>query len=255
MAWGRNESGQLGKGKTSSSGFKVFTWQKHNIQVAHMALGSSFSALLADTGKVYYCGNLGAGNKSSPVILETLMQTPPVISQIAAGTDHIVALTNKGVVLTAGRNRNGCLGNGSSAATFVSKLTPLGSGAFGDGVKGIWVAGGPDHTVIVGSDSAVYSWGGKGPQQSKAAQALVPTKLEFKQLDPKLKFQCVCAGNQSTYLISSRTQLSTPSRPLSIPVRLPNPAYPTFSYLEGAPEQYYAGATSGLRERSSNPCS
>ncbi len=119
--WGGNESGQLGDGTLTDhstpervTGLPVY--------IAGISAGDGFTAVLGTDGTVWDWGDdgfgqLGIAHADSPV-------TRPVnaiglgsgITQISAGSDHMLALKSNGTVLAWGSNVEGQLGNGTTAS-------------------------------------------------------------------------------------------------------------------------------------------
>jgi len=157
MAWGENESGQLGNGKHSTSTVPVPV--KNLKGVSAIAAGGEFSlALLGDT-TVRAWGNdehgqLGnvtveEGNSSLPVTVEGLTG----VTAVAAGAGHGLALLSGATVKAWGDDRAGELGDGtikpfSTAPVAVSGLAGVTTIAAGD----------QDSVALLGSGS-VKTWG------------------------------------------------------------------------------------------------
>ncbi|HSJ04457.1 MAG TPA: hypothetical protein VK956_18455, partial [Verrucomicrobium sp.] len=78
--------------------------------------------------------------------------------QIAAGTDHVVALQLNGTVSTWGRNQSGQLGNNS----FVASRVPVDVDGLGDVIS---VSAGALHSLALLSDGTVVAWGENGSGQ------------------------------------------------------------------------------------------
>jgi len=160
MAWGENESGQLGNGKYNTSTVPVAV---RNLKgVSAIAAGGEFSlALLGDT-TVRAWGNdeqgqlgnvsIEEGSSNVPVAVEGLTG----VTGVAAGADHGLALLSGGTVRAWGDDSAGELGDGtikafSTAPVAVSGLTGVTSIAAGD----------RDSVALLGSGS-VKTWGTNG---------------------------------------------------------------------------------------------
>ncbi|KYQ88944.1 ankyrin repeat-containing protein [Tieghemostelium lacteum] len=128
--------------------------------ISQIAFGANFSMLLTDTGSLYswgYCsyGKLGHQTKrdlTTPTLIKELENKN--IKSIACGKDHSVALDNIGCVYVWGNGSSGRLGNGSYDPQPIPKILP-----FFDGVGIVQIACGSEHTLALGSNGHVYSWG------------------------------------------------------------------------------------------------
>jgi alpha-tubulin suppressor-like RCC1 family protein len=103
-------------------------------------------------------GQLGDGSttqKNSPVPVGGLTG---VVTAVAAGNDHTVALTSDGTVWAWGSNIFGQLGDG----TTTDSATPVTVG----GLSGVTtIAAGFDHTVALKNDGTVWAWGNNSKGQ------------------------------------------------------------------------------------------
>ncbi|HEX3046849.1 MAG TPA: RCC1 repeat-containing protein, partial [Bacillota bacterium] len=80
--------------------------------------------------------------------------TPPIITAVAGGGGHTLALTSAGKLYAWGLNNKGQLGNGSTSNTD----TPLGI-ALPSGVSLVALAAGSAHSVALTKTGQVYTWG------------------------------------------------------------------------------------------------
>ena len=119
MAWGENESGQLGTGDTTPSSVPVAV--KHLTGVSAISAGGEFSLALLSNGTVMAWGNDEEGQLGNttleegsdvPVAVETLTG----VAAIAAGDNHGLALLSGGTVMAWGDDSFGELGNGTIKA-------------------------------------------------------------------------------------------------------------------------------------------
>jgi alpha-tubulin suppressor-like RCC1 family protein len=161
MAWGENESGQLGTGNTKSSNAPVAV--KALTGVSAISAGGEFSLALLTNKTVKAWGNdergqLGdvaieeeeATSSDLPVVVETLSG----VTAIAAGTNHGLALLSNGTVMGWGDDTFGELGNG--VTTTAHQTTPVAV----TGLSGVTTisAGGQISAALLGSGS-VMTWG------------------------------------------------------------------------------------------------
>jgi alpha-tubulin suppressor-like RCC1 family protein len=121
LAWGRNTTGQLGDGTTTSTTTPVKVHLPAGTQVTQVRAGCADTLALTARGHVLAWGSdsdgqLGDGritDSATPVRVKLPRGTK--ITAIRAGCEHSLALTSKGQVLAWGYNHGGELGNGSTA--------------------------------------------------------------------------------------------------------------------------------------------
>jgi hypothetical protein len=112
MAWGENESGQLGTGNFNESDVPVAV--KGLSGVVAIAAGGAFSLALLKSGTVMawgenefgQLGNGGVKTSDAPVAVKGLSG----VSAISAGADHSLALLKSGTVMAWGDDEFGQLG-------------------------------------------------------------------------------------------------------------------------------------------------
>ena len=109
-AWGANFYGQLGIGGTSPSNIPVAVPAPPGVTFTAVAAGTSHSLALTSTGEVYAwgfnaSGQLGDGTTvDSPTMSAVAMPNGDVVSSIATGAAHSLALTTGGQVFVWGSN-------------------------------------------------------------------------------------------------------------------------------------------------------
>lgn len=158
MAWGENESGQLGSGSLAPSSTPVAV--KHLTGVKAIAAGGAFSLALLSNGTVMAWGDDERGELANVAGEEEgLSKTPVAVEHlsgataVAAGADHALALLSGGTVAGWGGDSFGQLGDGATAA---SRPSPVAVGGL-SGVTAI-SAGADDSAALLGSGS-VMTWG------------------------------------------------------------------------------------------------
>ena len=172
-AWGRNNSGQLGKNDATDAhipaAVQTLGTPMAGKIIVQLAAGNSQSIVLASDGTVYTWGwnrygQLGNGttmNSRIPVAVVTA-GTPlagKTISQIAAGNAHALAMTDDGTVYTWGWNQYGQLGNNStinSSLPVIVKTT--GTPLAGKMITQI-ASGGSPNSLVLANDGTMYTWG------------------------------------------------------------------------------------------------
>ena len=155
MAWGANESGQLGDGTTIER--RVPTTIPGLFGVTSIAAGGAHSLAIKNTGSGWAWGANGFGqlgnasnvSSSVPVQITSLGNT---VGLMVAGQSHSMAVISGGALYTWGANANGQLGDGASTArnTPFAVVVP----AF---VIGIAAGGG--HSAAISKRGKLYLWG------------------------------------------------------------------------------------------------
>jgi alpha-tubulin suppressor-like RCC1 family protein len=155
-AWGWNRKGQVGNGSTA---FTV----KSPVQVLTDAIdigaGHYSSFAVKTDGSVWgwgqnSTGQIGTGTTATQVRTPTEIQGLdgiPIV-RVAAGRNHVIALTAGGTLYAWGSNADGQLGDG----TLTGSATPVQVHSLTDVVS---IFAGRDHSVAVRSDGTVWTWG------------------------------------------------------------------------------------------------
>jgi alpha-tubulin suppressor-like RCC1 family protein len=145
LAWGRNTTGQLGDGTTTSTSTPVRVHLPAGTEVKQVRAGCAHTLALTARGQVLAWGSGAAGalgdgrmtDSANPVRVKLPRGTK--ITAIRAGCEHSLALTSKGQVLAWGYNHGGELGNGSTASSDVpvrvrlprhAKVTTISAGQY-----------------------------------------------------------------------------------------------------------------------------
>ena len=124
------------------------------------------SCAIALNGRAYCWGSgnsgkLGNGSTASsriPVAVNTSgVLAGKTIKQISAGENHTCAIASDNRAYCWGSNKNGQLGNGSTADSRVPVAVNMSGALAGKTIKQI-LAGG-DHGCVVASDDKMYCWG------------------------------------------------------------------------------------------------
>jgi alpha-tubulin suppressor-like RCC1 family protein len=193
LAWGHNQSGQLGSGGavpgTDASTPQPVSGLGASVSnpVVAIAAGDSFSVALKKDGSVWTWGNNASGelgngtigtDSSTPHQVNTLgpSTTNPVIA-IAAGAAFVVASEHNGAVVAWGHNASGELGNNSTT----DSLNPVTTLAAGSGVTSL--AAGSAHVIALKANGTVLVWGHGSSGQlgnGSTADVLQPTALSLR---------------------------------------------------------------------------
>ncbi|XP_020667003.3 secretion-regulating guanine nucleotide exchange factor isoform X1 [Pogona vitticeps] len=186
FAWGANSYGQLGLGHTEDvllpQALTGFFCNEENIQ--NITGGGGHSAVLTDTGKLFFCGQnkdgqlgLGHAKDVTQFTLCTSLSGCPVV-QVACGWDFTIILAGSGQVLSCGSNSFGQLGvpPTSAGCFFPQKIESLQG-------KVVNVAAGLRHALAVTDGGSMFQWGiGMASQAKRACQGeMVPSFLKAKE--------------------------------------------------------------------------
>jgi alpha-tubulin suppressor-like RCC1 family protein len=160
LAWGYNSFGELGNGTTSSSTTPVAVSLPSGTTVTAIAGGSYHSLALTSSGQVLAWGDnvegeLGNGTTtSSSTPVQVSLPSGTIVTAIAGGGYHSLALTSSGQVLAWGNNAYGQLGNG----TTTNSSTPV-AVSLPSGTTVTAIAGGGSHSLALTSSGQVLAWG------------------------------------------------------------------------------------------------
>ncbi|TCM99393.1 alpha-tubulin suppressor-like RCC1 family protein [Paenibacillus sp. BK033] len=154
LAWGGNESGQLGLGNTTSQLKPIKVTGLQN--VVQLEAGESYSLALTKNGGVQSwglnsSGQLGLGNTTSQLTPTTVTTLNNIIN-ISAGAATSIAITANKSIYTWGNNASGQLGTGD----LTTRNTPTLLNGFDD-LDSLMLGNG--HVLTAFKDGALKSWG------------------------------------------------------------------------------------------------
>ena len=175
VSFGYNYFGQLGSATNNKSSVAnpmpaLVALPGESGTVTQVAAGSDFSLAVTSSGQLYGFGdnqygqlgnatnNVGGTPNPTPSLV-TLPGESGTVTQVAAGTDHSLAVTSSGQLYAFGDNYHGQLGstthNGTSSANPTPTLVTLpgGSGTVTQ------VAAGDDFSLVVTSTGELFSFG------------------------------------------------------------------------------------------------
>lgn len=167
-AWGNNFYGQLGNSTFVNSNMPILInyGALAGKKIVAIAAGSFHSLALANDGTIYAWGSnnygqLGNGNNTLSNIPVAVNQTGVLIGKkiiaISAGSVHSLALANDGSIYSWGNNYYGQLGNGNNTNSNIPVAVSKTGVLNGKVIKSI--SAGAYHSLALGTDGAIYSWG------------------------------------------------------------------------------------------------
>jgi RHS repeat-associated protein len=165
LAWGMNNYGQLGNGTMTDSAVPLPVSLPNGTTVTAVAASDGFGLALTTTGTVLswgfdHHGELGNGTanmsgcycSTTPVVVSLPGGT--IVTTLATGENHTLAITSTGSLLAWGLNNNGQLGNGGQADSAVPVPVSLPGGTTVTAV-----AGAVGHSLAVTSTGSLLAWG------------------------------------------------------------------------------------------------
>ncbi|MFG2116222.1 RCC1 domain-containing protein [Streptomyces sp. NPDC048718] len=209
LAWGDNSAGQLGDGTTTARATPVAVALPDDVQLTAIAPGYRDSLALTSDGRVYAWGanDFGQAGNGTTVSSSTPVEAdlPPgtVVTAIAAGGFHSLALTSDGRVYAWGRNNWGQLGDG----TTIDRSTPVEVRLpSGTEITAITAGTTGNFSLALTSDGRVLGWGlNNGGQLGNGTSTGVapnPTPAEA-LLPPGTDITVLAAGGVHTLALTS----------------------------------------------------
>jgi alpha-tubulin suppressor-like RCC1 family protein len=209
-AWGDNGLGQLGNGTTTNSSTPVAVSVPSGVTFTAIAAGLDDSLALGSNGKVYAWGDnsfdeLGNGSTASDSTVPVAVSLPAGVTAtaIAAGQYHSLAIGSNGTLYAWGYNNDGQLGNGKKA----TPSTPV-AVSMPSGVTATKIAAGGYHSLAVGSNGDLYSWGynvdgqlgnGTTTLEDKPVVVSLPSGVSATSLSAGLYFSLAIGSNGDLY--------------------------------------------------------
>jgi alpha-tubulin suppressor-like RCC1 family protein len=180
-AWGENAQGQLGDGsQTNRHGpDQVLIANSPDtplIDVVDLAAGDYHSVGLTSSGAVFVWGSNSQGQLGDGSSVSSLLAKPVTIdggaspvTDVAAGSNHTLALTAAGDVWAWGDDGSGQLGDDPAVADSNTPVPVIGLPS-----APIAVAAHGDASYAILADGAVWGWGSDGQNPAKTTAAAVP---------------------------------------------------------------------------------
>jgi alpha-tubulin suppressor-like RCC1 family protein len=215
VAWGNNTSGKLGNGGSTQSTVPVAVDQSGSLlgkQVVAIAAGSGHSLALCSDGSVAAWGSntsgqLGTGltaSSQTPVPVSTATAlNGVVVTRIAAGANHALALARDGRVFAWGSNTEFQLGIEGFSISRVPIPVAM-TGAL-SGKHIVAVSAGTYHSVVLANDGSLAGWGNNASGQlgdSSTTSTAVPVATDMTLTVPGARFICFGAGSASSHQLA-----------------------------------------------------
>jgi alpha-tubulin suppressor-like RCC1 family protein len=161
LAWGDNNSGQLGDGTGVNQDLPVRVRLPKGVTVTAISAGQDSALALTKSGRVLswggnLVGQLGTGTRSSFRLVPGYVRIPAhtKITSVAAGNGTGFAVTSAGRLLSWGYNSSGQLGDGTTKTRRAPAQVHLPTG-----VKVAAVSAGGIHVLALTTDGRVLGWG------------------------------------------------------------------------------------------------
>jgi alpha-tubulin suppressor-like RCC1 family protein len=160
-SWGNNGSGQLGLGNfTNSSVPRLVAFPALVTAWTAIGAGSNYSIALGNNGQLYMCGSGYTVDSGGPFVLFALpVPVPRGVTNwlsFAAGPEHVLAVAGNGALYAWGLGDVGQLGFAGIGAVTMPQAVIAPAGV----TNWLGLAAGLKHSLGLGGDGNLYSWGG-----------------------------------------------------------------------------------------------
>ena len=158
-AWGDGAMGELGNAKTVDE----LTPIQVNVSSVTAIAAGGYHSLVISAGSIFAYGYGGLGQLGDGVLTNASTRVkvdfPAGVNPtaVAAGLYHSLAIGSNGKLYSWGNNANGELGNGTETNEKDPVIVSMPAG-----VSATSIAAGADHSLAIGSDGNLYSWGYNG---------------------------------------------------------------------------------------------
>ena len=167
-----------------TSGGTTVTDTVPGVTFTQISTGNDHSLAMGSDGNTYAWGNSSSGQVGDGTKVErrrpVIVQAPTLVTftQVSAGYYHSLALDSDGKAYGWGDNYDGAVGDG----TTTERITPV-PVQMPAGITFTQVSGGGYHSLALGSNGKIYSWGYNGdgqtgtggPSSGSTTPVLVPT--------------------------------------------------------------------------------
>ena len=219
-ACGSNDYGQLGLGQDSEgrlTSVPTLIPDLDSVVVKDIAAGAHFSVFLTTTGSVYVCGQndggqLGLGPVTGPWVPTPIRDLSSVIVvDISAGDEHLLLLSDTGIVYASGSNKTGQLGLGPKVkrANGPKVIKSLSSDTIGG------IVAGPKASFFITDKGALFVSGDNSARQlpllplSSAPPVVFQPRFVSAFADPGMKAFAVSASANTTAIATTNGRLYT----------------------------------------------
>ena len=201
--WGKNESGEVGDGSTTSPQKNPREVDLGGSALAVAAGGRHSCALAAESVLCWGAadfGQIGDGSVDvAPLPSPTQVNLEGAIPvELALGADHGCARTQSNTLLCWGRNDDGQIGDGSMTTP---QPLPVPVTALGAGVA--QVSAGQAHTCAVLEDKSVWCWGRNSDGQLGVGLATIESATPLQVTALGNDVQSVAAGGYHTCAVKT----------------------------------------------------
>ena len=173
-SWGSDLYGEMGRGDvTYSPQLGKVIMPTDGTKFTQFSAGFVHSLAIGSDGNLYSWGYNNSGQLGNGTTDSSRHGTPSKVAmpagvtkftQISAGNDHSLALDSDGNLYSWGYNMYGQLGKGNSDFV-IEQLTPSKGLMPADGTKFTQISAGYKHSLALGTDGNVYSWGDNSKSQ------------------------------------------------------------------------------------------
>lgn len=177
VSWGANSAGQLGDGTTEDRPLPVLVSTAagqsalEGRSVISLSAGGAHNLALCADGAIVAWGANHAGqlgddsttDRYQPVLVNAAVGVSSlagkVVTSIAAGGSHSLALCDDGSISAWGKNINGQLGDTTNTDQDAPVAVDTGEGSALAGKAALAIAAGKDHSAAACDDGTVCTWG------------------------------------------------------------------------------------------------
>jgi len=222
VAWGENDSGQLGDGTDTKSNAPVLVDQSGVLAdktVVAVSAGYSHSLALCSDGTLAAwgyneSGQLGDGTttaSSIPVrVNRSGVLAGKTVVAISAGDEHSLALCSDGTLTTWGANRFSQLGDGTTTASNIPVRVNQ-SGVLADKTV-VAASAGASHNLVLCSDGTLAAWGLNWSGQlgdGTTTESKVPVRVNHSGILADKSVVAVSTGDSHSLALCSDGTLAT----------------------------------------------